>query len=113
MRRPAPATVIATIALVLAAAPLGEAADGWVKRALYARNAGSVDGISASRTPKKGYLVALPKSGKLPASILPASIGGPRGPQGPPGAAGDGDVSVLTGSSSGAVNLAATQTGVV
>ena len=88
MRRPGPATIIATIALVLAVTPIGEAADGWVRRALYARNAGSVDGLSASRIPHKGKLIALPKSGKLPASILPSSIGGPRGPVGPPGPAG-------------------------
>ncbi len=113
MRRPAPATIIATVALVLAAAPIGEAADGWVKRALYARNAGAVDGISASRVPHKGNLVVLPKSGKLPASILPASIGGPRGPAGPAGPAGDSGGSVTVGNAPAAVNLAAAQTGVV
>ena len=80
MRRPAPATVIATIALLFAVAPVGEAASGWVKRALYARNAGSVDGIRASRTPHKGKLIALPASGKLPKSILPASLTGAAGP---------------------------------
>ena len=109
MRRPAPATIIATVALVLAAAPVGEAADGWVKRALYARNAGSVDGIRASRVPHKGRLVVLPKSGKLPASILPASIGGPAGPPGP---AGD-SASLSVANAAAAVNLAAAQTGVV
>ena len=60
MRRPAPATIIATLALVLAVTPVGQAADGWVRRALYARNAGSVDGISASRVPHKGDLIVLP-----------------------------------------------------
>ena len=73
MRRPAPATIIATIALVLAVTPVGEAADGWVKRALYARNAGSVDGFSASKSPKKGNLVVLPKTGKLP-DVDPAGL---------------------------------------
>jgi hypothetical protein len=113
MRRPAPATIIATAALVLAVAPVGEAAGGWVKRALYARNAGTVDGISASRVPHKGDLIVLPKSGKLPASILPASIGGPRGPAGPAGPAGDGSGSLTAGTAAGAVNLAAAQTAVV
>ena len=114
MRRPAPATIIATLALVLAVTPVGQAADGWAKRALYARNAGSVDGISASRVPHKGDLIVLPKSGKLPASILPASIGGPRGPAGPAGPAGDGGGgSLLSADGAAAVNLTAAQTAVV
>ena len=115
MRRPAPATLIATIALVLAVVPAGEAASGWVKRALYARNAGSVDGISASRTPHKGDLIALPSTGKLPASILPASIGGPRGPAGPAGVDGaDGSGgSVVSATAGSAVNVGSAQTSVV
>lgn len=112
MRRPASATIIATIALVLAAAPVGEAASGWVKRAIYARNAGSVDGISASRVPHKGKLIALPATGKLPASILPSSIGGPRGPAGPAGADGS-DGTALVASAAAAVNVGTDQTGVV
>jgi hypothetical protein len=115
MRRPAPATVIATIALVVAAAPVGQAASGWVKRALYARNAGSVDGIRASRTPHKGNLIALPASGKLPLSILPASLRGARGPAGPAGSDGtDGSGgSVLVATAGSAVNVGTTQTAVV
>ena len=115
MRRPAPATVIATIALVVAAAPVGLAASGWVKRALYARNAGSVDGIRASRTPHKGKLIALPASGKLPLSILPASLRGARGPAGPAGSDGtDGSGgSVLVATAGSAVNVGTTQTAVV
>jgi hypothetical protein len=118
MRRPAPATIIATIALVLAAAPAGVAADGWVKRALFARNAGAVDGISASRLPHKGNLIVLPPSGRLPASILPAKIRGPRGragPTGPAGANGDdgsGGAAVVANGGA-AVSVGATQTGVV
>ena len=112
MRRPAPATILATLALVLAVTPVGEAADGWVTRALFARNAGSVDGFSASKTPKKGALVVLPKTGKLPKSILPASIGGPRGPVGPAGPAGDGGAA-LTGVAPAVVNIGAAQTPVV
>ncbi|HET6171122.1 MAG TPA: hypothetical protein VFD90_00870 [Gaiellales bacterium] len=112
MRRPAPATIIATAALALAVVPVGQAAGGWVKRALYARNAGSVDGLSASRVPRKGNLIALPKTGKLPASILPASIGGPRGPAGPAGTSGDGG-SAIVASGGAAVTLAAAQTALV
>ena len=115
MRRPAPATVIATIALVFAVASVGEAASGWVKRALYARNAGSVDGIRASRTPHKGKLIALPASGKLPISILPASLKGARGPAGPAGSDGtDGSGgSVLVATAGSAVNVGTAQTAVV
>jgi hypothetical protein len=112
MRRPAPATIIATVALVLAVAPIGQAASGWVKRALYARDAGSVDGIRASRTPHKGHLLVLPASGKLPASIMPASLRGPAGPAGSNGADGSGG-SALSASAGAAVNVGAAQTGVV
>ena len=112
MRRPAPATLIATIALVLAGAPVGDAASGWVKRALYARNAGTVDGIRASRTPHKGRLIALPRSGKLPRSILPASLRGPAGPPGAAGADGSGGSAVVSNAVS-AVTLGTAQTAVV
>jgi hypothetical protein len=112
MRRPAPATIIATVALVLAITPVGEAANGWVKRAIYARNAGTVDGFSASKSPKKGKLVVLPKSGKLPASILPASAGSTGSADGSTGSSGDGS-SVSVGTAPAAVNVGATQTAVV
>jgi hypothetical protein len=112
MRRPAPATIIATVALVLAAAPVGEAADGWVKRSLFARNAGAVDGFRASRTPHKGKLIVLPRSGKLPASIFPAIARGPAGPPGADGADGSGGSAVVS-SAVAAVTVAAVQTGVV
>jgi hypothetical protein len=82
-----------------------------VKRAFYARNAGSVDGFSASRTPHKGTLIVLPKSGKLPASILPASSGGPAGPAGPGGdSSGD---AAFAATAPAAVTLGAAQTAVV
>jgi hypothetical protein len=114
MQRPGPATIIATIALVLAVTPAGDAAEGWVARALYARNAGAVDGFSAFRTPKKGALVVLPKTGKLPKSILPASIGGPRGPAGPAGPAGEASGTAASiGVAPAAVNVGAAQTAVV
>jgi hypothetical protein len=115
MRRPAPATLIATVALVLAVAPVGEAASGWVKRALYARNAGTVDGLHASRTPHKGNLIALPATGRLPSSILPRSLRGapgPAGAAGQDGADGSGGSAVVSAPVS-AVTVAAAQTGVV
>ena len=96
-------------------APAGVAADGWVQRALFARNAGAVDGISASRVPHKGNLIVLPPSGRLPASILPARIRGPRGPAGPAGANGaDGSgATAVVANAGAAVNVGAAQTGVV
>jgi hypothetical protein len=112
MRRPAPATIIATVALVFAAAPVGQAADGWVKRALFARNAAAVDGFRASRAPHKGNLLVLPRSGKLPASILPAIARGAPGPPGADGADGSGGSAVVS-SPVAAVTVAAVQTGVV
>jgi hypothetical protein len=113
MRRPAPATIIATAALVLAAAPIGSAADGWVKRALYARNAGTVGGFGASRVPKKGKLVVLPRSGKLPASILPAAVAGGAGASAAPPASAATPAagsSAFVGNAAAATPLAATQT---
>lgn len=52
------------------------------KRAL---NADKVDGLSASRTPQAGQLIALGSDKKLPASVLPASAKGAKGDQGEPG----------------------------
>ena len=112
MRRPSPATIIATIALVLAIVPVGSAADAWVKRALFARNAGTVDGFGATRTPHKGRLLVLPATGKLPASILPSNIGGPRGPAGPAGPSGSDGSSAFVASAPAAVTLGAAQTSV-
>jgi hypothetical protein len=112
MRRPAPATIIATVALVLAAAPVGSAADSWVQRALYARNAGTVDGFHASKKPQGGKLVVLPKSGMLPASILPAASGASTGTSvSSPPTTGSGS-SAFSATATAAVTLAATQTSV-
>jgi hypothetical protein len=104
--------VIATIALVLAAAPAVSAADGWVKRALYARNAGTVDGFSASKKPRRGALIVLPKTGKLPASILPAGAGGTAAAPGAgsAGAASDAGGPAFLGNAVAAVTLTAAQT---
>jgi hypothetical protein len=120
MRRPSPAIVVATLALVLAAVPVGSAADGWVKQALYARNAGSVDGFSATKSPHRGHLVVLPASGKLPASILPAASAGSSSGGGSAGAAvssssssdGSGG-SASEASAPAAVTLTSAQTNVV
>jgi len=57
-----------------------------IKRALFASNSAAVDGISASRTPKAGQLLALDGQGRFPGSVLstPGSRG-PRGAEGPVG----------------------------
>ena len=80
--------VVALAALAIAAltaTPLGAAAQNAVRVALYAKNAGKVDGVSASRVPRPGHLLALDANGKIPASVLPPAEPGPPGPPGPSG----------------------------
>ena len=82
---------VALALAVLAASPAGGAAGRSI--AAFARNAGAVNGIKASRTPKPGRLVALGKNAKLPSSVVPTARGarglqGPQGPAGPQGSAG-------------------------
>ena len=90
-------TLLVVPALVLAlltVSSVGEAARRTVSS--FARNAGAVNGIKASRTPKPGRLVPLGRNAKLPAVVLPLRRGergepgrpGPAGPQGPAGAPG-------------------------
>ena len=84
---------LALAALVVAAlgvTPLGEAAGGVVRVALFAKNAGKVNGIKASRTPRPGRLLALGRDARFPASVVPVARGpqGPPGPEGPTGPAG-------------------------
>jgi hypothetical protein len=83
---------VAALALgVLVATQAGEAAVRAVKVALFAQNAGKVDGFQAAKTPKPGRLLPLDKNGKFPASAVPTVVGpkGNQGPQGPKGAKGD------------------------
>jgi hypothetical protein len=106
VRKARTVVVLAGVALALtalAASPAGGAARRSI--AAFATNAGAVNGIKASRTPKPGRLVPLGRNAKLPASVVPAVRGprgatgatgatgpigpqGPAGPQGAPGAAG-------------------------
>jgi hypothetical protein len=84
----------ALLLVLLAASPAGGAARRSI--AAFAHNAGAVNGIKASRTPKPGRLVPLGKNAKLPSSVVPRARGarglpglqGPAGPQGPQGATG-------------------------
>jgi hypothetical protein len=76
----------------LALSPLGAQAVDVVR---FARNAGAVDGISASKRPRRNHLVPLNRNGKLPISVIPEGTNiivegppGPRGERGPQGAAG-------------------------
>ena len=86
--------VLALVLTVLTVSSVGEAARRTVSS--FARNAGAVNGIKASRTPKPGRLVPLGRNAKLPAAVLPLRRGergdpgrpGPAGPQGPAGAQG-------------------------
>ncbi|MFL5930895.1 MAG: hypothetical protein ACJ75P_06540 [Gaiellaceae bacterium] len=89
------AIVVGAFALVLLAwSPLGEAAGRSV--ATFARNAGAVNGIKASRKPVPGRLLPLGRNGKFPPSVVPTARGargadgaqGPRGTDGAPGPAG-------------------------
>jgi len=80
--------VLGATTLLLAASPAGGAAERSI--AAFARNAGAVNGIKASRTPKPGRLVPLGRNAKLPSSVVPTARGarGLAGPQGPVGSAG-------------------------
>jgi hypothetical protein len=99
MRRYVPLSLAlaALVVSVLGWTGLGEAA-GTALRVAFAKNAGAVDGISASRTRKAGKLLALGKNGKFPLAAIPTGtqivVEGPkgdkgdRGPQGAQGATG-------------------------
>jgi hypothetical protein len=93
VRKRAVTAAAATVAVVtvLSTSPVGDAADDVVRVALFAKNAGKVNGIKASRTPTPGRLVPLGKSGRFPGSVVPPGPRGPAGatgPHGPPGPAG-------------------------
>ena len=74
MRKHRAAIALSTTALVVAIlgqTPIGNAAVGAVRVALFAENAAKVNGIQASRRPMPGRLLALNAKGKLPSSVLP------------------------------------------
>ena len=82
-RLPVVLSAAALLIAVLGATPLGHAARQGVARvALYAKNAGKVGGIAASKKPKAGKLLPLGRNGKFPASVLPGGVRGPAGPEG-------------------------------
>jgi hypothetical protein len=101
--------IFSSTALVIAlfgSTPLGHAVASAVppfakhaKTADYARNAGAVNGLKASKRPRVGWLVALGKGGKFPASVGVAGPAGAQGPAGPPGSAGASGAKGATGAS--------------
>ena len=83
---------LSAVALVVALAgtPISEGALRVVRTALFAKNAGAVNGIKASRVPRARQLVPLNAHGRFPSSVLAIPRGeqglpGPQGLQGPPG----------------------------
>jgi hypothetical protein len=66
--------VLSAVALVVAivGTPVSEGALRVVRTALFAKNAGAVNGIKASRSPRSGRLLALGANAKLPRSVIPA-----------------------------------------
>jgi hypothetical protein len=100
LNRTIPVLLAALGLLLLAWSPLGHAAGRTV--ASFAKNAGAVNGIKASRKPVPGRLLPLGRNGKFPASVVPVQRGargtdgapgqrgseGARGPAGPAGPAG-------------------------
>src|SRR5829696_8985674 len=101
-RTPIALGVAALVVAALGFTSLGQASKlaKPVSRAIYANNAGAVNGIKASRTPKPNRLLMLDKEGQVPDKALgdliievqgppgPQGAQGPQGPQGPKGAAG-------------------------
>jgi hypothetical protein len=94
LNRTIPVLLAALGLLLLAWSPLGQAAGRTV--ASFAKNAGAVNGIKASRKPVPGRLLPLGRNGKFPASVVPVQRGargtdgapGQRGPDGARGSAG-------------------------
>lgn len=101
VRRPSSGTVVAAIALIVAATPIADAATSTkgkgkakskptspVAHARYADNADKVNNYKASIHPTPDTLLPLGPDGRFPASVLPATTSGGVGPQGPPGPTG-------------------------
>lgn len=101
------AVLISTLALVVALSGVTPAgAVSVIKRALSAKNADAVDGISASRQPRARQLVPLESNRKFPRSVIPKTgVRGMRGPVGPPGVAGGNGASSVYLANPGGVRL--------
>jgi hypothetical protein len=85
------ATALAVAVLGSASVAVGSSVSPFAthaKRSDFASNAGAVNGIKASKTPRGGFLLPLGKNGKFPASVGLAGPQGPKGDTGPKGPAG-------------------------
>ncbi len=81
--------VLSSLALIVALSGVGPAdAARAVQRALFANNAGKLQGIKVAKKPRANRLLPLDANARFPVSVLPADRRGPRGPQGPAGPAG-------------------------
>jgi hypothetical protein len=87
-RLPLILSALALLVALFGSTPIGGAARDAIPFALFAQNAGHVNGITASRKPHPGQLLALGSNGKFPSSVIGRGPVGPQGPQGPQGAAG-------------------------
>ncbi len=89
---PALALIAALAALVVALDRNGEEATAESATARVTKiNADRIDGLHATKRPRRGRLLALDAKGKFPASVLPKGLdvlAGPTGPIGAPGAQG-------------------------
>ena len=67
--------VLSAIALVIAIAgpPVSQGALDVVRKALFANNAGAVNGFKASKRPRSGHLLALNSNARFPSSVIPAT----------------------------------------
>jgi hypothetical protein len=95
-RLPVVLSIAALAAALLGSTSVGQAFSGvsFAKRAAFAKNAGAVNGIKASRTPMPGKLVPLGQDGKFPASV---GLAGPQGPKGDTGAQGPAGTNGVSG----------------
>lgn len=111
-RLPLILSVTALVVALLGSTSLGSAALNaivpFAKRSGFAKNAGAVNGIKASKLPRAGWLVPLGTGGKFPPSVGQVGPTGAAGPQGPKGDAGSqgakGDTG--TGGATGAAGAA-------
>lgn len=90
-RLPVPLSIAAIVIAVIGTTRAVEAAaPPRVKSALFATEAGTVNGIRASRKPRAGRLLALGADARYPRSVIPPAVGqdGPQGSQGSPGPTG-------------------------
>jgi hypothetical protein len=92
---------LAALAVALVGTPMSEGAMRAVRTVLFAKNAGAVDGIKASRLAHAGQLVPLNSHGHFSSSVLAI----PRGAQGPPGVQGpEGPSGITNGYRYGAID---------